>query len=465
MMRHSTDTPKLDVLEDDASLSPAERLPSPAAPSTPAIPPPPNQQEEETKSRLFAQTRAVWDFPKMVASFSAAARDYFTIYFNKDTKFTLRTVRAFEKLAELVPAEQRDDTLKDLGLLLCSRYKGRRGKGQGIGATDELKDANLRFDVKMLIKRLDSSFKDSEAEEEEEEIADNTSIANQMLSNTNRTSRSRGPSVTDHKHSNEDPYPVITAISNNWLSWPIKDYLPDHAYPFGRHESDWPLDLLQAVLELSNTTAGQDEEVQHKLRDVFQSTKKFSHKKSLEKIEAVRRSFLRNDEPAQPESSGEGSNSDEVDGRTTKQTPAPQPSQAAKSTLSSAAAKIRATTTEPPPTTPLTRKRPINRDDASEPPQKRTKHKVADEAKGEGERKAEAEDEAEGEGESGGVSASPTPTESAPTDSEPSPPRRYSSGQVNMQIIIAEFEKIHGRLDELAELVRVRDNDALSSRS
>lgn len=55
--------------------------------------------------------------------------------------------------------------------------------------------------------------------------------------------------------SEDDPaHSVRTEISHNWDD-KLEDYLPENARP-KKHVSDWPLNLLEAILELSRLTAG-----------------------------------------------------------------------------------------------------------------------------------------------------------------------------------------------------------------
>ncbi|KAJ4345972.1 hypothetical protein N0V95_005837 [Ascochyta clinopodiicola] len=429
-----------------------------------------------SETKQLARFRTDWDFPRMIASLPHGSRDYFTshAYFTRDTKFTTRTLRAFEKLAELVPEAQREAKLKELGIVLCSRRRGRKrdarseDQGWSIGGTDEQKDKNLRLDVKTLTNELESTFEDSE--EEDEQTAHNKTAAhvgNERSTNKTRAKRSasRTLPVADEEHSNEEHQAIITAISENWLSWPIAEYLPRHAVPIGRYVADWPFDLLQAVLELSRATAGRDEEVRDRLAEEFRSPpKKFSHQRSLDNIKAVRDWFNGKSKMARTESSsgGPAGDVDAVVGPSTEQTSPSQPGPAAKAGTSSTAkatpelrrSPIESTTAAEPsiptPTPQSTHKRIGAQDSTSEPPPKRAKHAAE-------ERNAAA-------------AASPThaPASVSIARSESTRVRRYSSGDMNMQIIVAEFNKVHAgfdkvhaefskvhaRLDQLAEAIQ-----------
>ncbi|KZM24161.1 hypothetical protein ST47_g4707 [Ascochyta rabiei] len=412
-----------------------------------------DQQAEQPKTKLLAQFRADWDFPRMVASLPPGSKTYFTSspYFAKDVKFTLRTLRAFEKLAELVPKEQREAKLEELGGMLCGRHKGHKRKGWPedkkwpIGGTDEQKDENMGLDVKELIKELEPTFQDSEEDDRTADDKTTAHVRNEPSTNktraelstsstrapsdTNKAPRPRSLSVVDEEKSNEDRQALLTAISDNWPSWSIAKYLPKHAVPLGRPVADWPFGLLQAVLELSRATAGRDKEVRDRLAEEFRSKKKrFSHQTSLDSIKAVRNSFNGKGKMARTESSGDeqADNTNVVAGPSTEQTAPSQTEPAVKPSTSSTAkatTELRSAPTAEPPTQP-THKRPDDQDSTSEPPPKRAKHAA--------------------EEQNAPAPASPTqdPVSPSVAGSEPTRSRRYLSGQINKQIIVAEFNKI-----------------------
>ncbi|KAF9700359.1 hypothetical protein EKO04_001697 [Ascochyta lentis] len=98
------------------------------------------------------------------------------------------------------------------------------------------------------------------------------------------------------------PSEIILGISNNWLKRPIADYLPEHAYPAnGRGDVySWPLQLLEALLQLSRVTAGQERELRNRLTGAFASAKRYSLSRSLKNIKAVHDSFAKRDDVKSP---------------------------------------------------------------------------------------------------------------------------------------------------------------------
>lgn len=86
---------------------------------------------------------------------------------------------------------------------------------------------------------------------------------------------------------------MIETISVNWQEGTIPSHLPDRAYSGPPGDIlDWPFELLQAVFDLSEVSAGQDEDVTKRLEQAFQSTSKYNLRRSLKNIKVVHASFV-----------------------------------------------------------------------------------------------------------------------------------------------------------------------------
>ncbi|KAF1925090.1 uncharacterized protein M421DRAFT_8175 [Didymella exigua CBS 183.55] len=176
--------------------------------------------------------------------------------------------------------------------MLQRRNKTRDGKGQSIGKSDIAKDGNLGHDIQSLIRELKGKFRASRADDEEQ---DNTDPAqpNGEASDTERPMEpSQGvvggqlESADEAQQGKEDARAVLTAIYENWDST-IREYLPDESH-LESYEGDWPLGLLQLVLQLSRLIATQDtEDVREFLKKEFGSKDKYPFKKSLRLLDMI----------------------------------------------------------------------------------------------------------------------------------------------------------------------------------
>lgn len=308
--------------------------------STPPSSPVLDGQAEQMTTELLAQIRAEWNFEKMIDDIEDhRSRKRLRDHFNNDSAWTIPTIKALEELAKLSPKEEkRNEQLNSLRKALNARCKGYHRKGKKVptfGKDDAKKDTSVRAEVKILIKKLNPTFEDSEDEQQDEEVEAETTRTNAKLHKTGSTQYGEKSSETGGTHPSSDigngvqtekigvsqqsgsfalrkPHDkaehqaLRTKISENWLTATLPKHLPDNAHPKS-HESEWPYDLLEAIFELSNLTAGEDvEDIRRGLDAVFESTEQYQRKTALKIMRTLLASTDREQGEAQVENSDVG---------------------------------------------------------------------------------------------------------------------------------------------------------------
>ncbi|KAF2633987.1 hypothetical protein BU25DRAFT_453688 [Macroventuria anomochaeta] len=324
--RSKKETPPKDSQDSECNSAPMDNSSSPplSSPPTSAVL---SDQADQLRIEQLECTRADWDFETMINDAGDENnRTRLRLHFDNDAAFTTQTIKAFGTLAKLIPGkEERDKQLVKLRSALCNRLKGHRPKALGgfrappFGDDDARKDKSVRDEVKKLITDLDPKFEDGEDEEDGKEAEtvnsgkarpdETTTTANKGEPSKGNTSRQQSTvsegaqagkgqkprqgsqSAVDDEYSHEGRLALEQAILDNWREHrgSIPDHLPDDAYPSGIHVTDWPFDLLEALVSLSNVTRGRDmEDIRAKLDDAFPPTKQYSHGRSLDFIKAAR---------------------------------------------------------------------------------------------------------------------------------------------------------------------------------